>query len=345
MTDTPMLSWGRLSARRSIIGAAGELIALLGVLGFAGSIIVNTLVFRHWRLNFIQIASSSDVLTTGVDGSLRFVLIALVLMAPAIAVYVVRVDRRVPTKQRSYAVMACLVFSLILMVGLVEFIGRPFSARAVGLYWHVLMVSAIVGGISMAAVLQFLLIEADSKENSGDRKLFFGFSTRWLSSPYPVVILVMIVISGSEELNAVLDRYGAAGYLGSPHYMSLPPSGCEGRVLWIGERALVITCGRDRLQHYAVVGTLNTPNLVICEFPFAGGPAGRCALPAPPKAAPASVAAVVTPPPAVIAPPREVSASVAATARRPHRRPPSTPQALQSSATPAGGVGSEPDPP
>ena len=345
MTDTPMLSWGRLSARRSIIGATGELIALLAVLGFAASIIVNTLVFRQWRLNFIQIAASSDVLTTGIDGSLRFVLIALVLMSPAIAVYVARLDRYVPAKLRSYAIMACLVVSLILIVGIVEFIGRAYSTLAGGLYWHVLIVSAIDGGISMAAVLQFLLIEAESKENPGERKLFFGFSTRWLSSPYPVVILVMILISGSQELSAILYRYEGAGYLGSPHYMSSPPSGCEGRVLWIGERALVITCSRDRLQHYAVVGTLNTPNLVICEFPVAGGPAGRCALSPPPKAAPAAMASVVTPSPAVIAPPREVSASAAEPARRPHRRPPPTPQAPQSSAAPAGGAGSEPDPP
>lgn len=288
MTDTPVPSWGRLSARRSLIGFAAELFMVVAAMGFAGSIIVNTLVFRHWRLNFIQIASSSDVLMTGFDGSLRFVLIALVLTAPAVAVYFARVDRLVPPRRRPLAVMACLVLSLILMVVLVEFIGRASSVENGGLYWRVLIVSAIDGGISLTAVLQFLLIEADSKENSRDRKLFFGFSTKWLSSPYPVVILVMVVISGSQELSAVLDRYETAGYLGSAHYMSSPPSGCDGRVLWIGARALVITCNRDRQQRYAVVGALNARNLVICEFPAAGAPAGCPDLTAPPARAPSA---------------------------------------------------------
>jgi hypothetical protein len=307
MTDTPIPSWGRLSARRSIIGLAAELLTLLGVIGFTGSIIVNTLVFRGWRLSFVQIASSSDILMTGFDGALRFVLIALLLIAPPTVVYLARADRYVPVKHRSAAVMACLVFSLILMVGLVEFIGRVYSAHLVGLYWNVLIVSALDGGIAMAAVLQFLLIEADSKENSSASKLIFGFNARWLSSPYPVVILVMIVISGSQELSAVLDRYETAGYLGSPHYMSSPPSGCEGKVLWIGQRALVITCSRDRLQHYAVVSTLNTPNLVICEFPSAGGPAGCPASTVPPSIAPAGGGAAFATHPPVAAPPRQAS--------------------------------------
>lgn len=337
MTDTPMPSWGRLSVRRSIIGLAAEILALLGAVGFAGAIIVNTLVFRDWRLNFIQIASSSDVLMTGFDGGLRFVLIAIILMAPPVAVYLARADRYVPVKQRSYAVMACLVFSLILMVVLIDFIARASSTQSLGLYWRVLIVSAIDGGIAMAAVLQFLLIEADSRENSSERKLFFGLSMRWLSSPYPLVILVMIVISGSQELSAVVSKYETTGYLGSPHYMASPPFGCEGKVLWIGERALVITCSRDRLQHYAVVGSRTAPDLVICEFPSAGGRPGCPALAAPAPTAPPISA------PAEAAPQDPASESGAPVSRRPRHRPPHASQAPDLSGNPVvGAVGIEP---
>lgn len=345
-----MPSWGRLSAKRSLIGFAGELITVLGAIGFAGSIIVNTLVFRHWRLNFIQIASSSDVLTAGFDGSLRFALIAFALMGPPLAVYLAGLDRYVSPNRRSYAVMACVAFSLVLMIGLVEFIGRDLSAESTGLYWHVLIVSAIDGGISMVAVLQFLLIEAESRESAKERRLIFGVGSRWLISPYPLVILVTLVISGSQELTAILARYETAGYLGSAHYLSSPPTGCDGKVLWIGERAVVITCGRDRLQHYAVVSTLNTPNMVICEFPFAGGPAGCPARPSSPGSAPPAPAKVApaappTPPAAEGAAPRQASVEAASTIRQPRRRPRPAPEALESSAAPAGANGANPSAP
>ncbi|HSZ51285.1 MAG TPA: hypothetical protein VK801_06920 [Caulobacteraceae bacterium] len=339
MTDTPMSSWGRLSSRRSVVGVAGELVAVLAVIGFAGSIILNTLVFRHWRLNFIQIASSSDVLTTGFDGSLKFALIAIAIMAPSAIVYCARLYRLVPPRHRSFAIMACLVISLILMIVLVGFISRAFLAQGIGIYWRVLIIAAIDGGIAMAAVLQFLLIDAESRRDFGERRLFWGLDSRWVSSPYPVVILVMIVVSGLQELGAVVTMYETSGYLGTTHYMSSPPPGCDGKVLWIGERALVITCSRDRLQHYAVVGTLNAPNLVICEFPVSDGHVGCSALPAAPRAAPPL--AVVTPPPAAAAPPRQASLDAPSTTRRLRPRPRPTPQALESSASPVGGVGVE----
>jgi hypothetical protein len=229
--------------------------------------------------------------------------------------------------------MACLAFSLILMIVLVGFISRAFIAQGIGIYWRVLIIAAIDGGIAMAAVLQFLLIEADSRKDFGERRLFWGLDSRWVSSPYPVVILVMIVVSGLQELGAVVTMYETSGYLGAAHYMSSPPQGCEGKVLWIGERALVITCSRDRLQRYAVVGALNAPNLVICEFPIAGpgssGAAGSnssaaestgCAVhPAPQKSTqPTPLAATVAP----AKPPAEDPPKV----RRPRRRPPPSPQ-------------------
>ena len=319
MTDTSMPAWGRLSARRSILGLAGELFAFLAVIGFAGAIIVNTLVFRHWRLNFIQVASSSDFLTTGFDGSLKFTLIAIVLAAPSALVYAARVEKVVPPRRRSIAIMACLVFSLILMIVLVGFISRAFLIEGIGAYWRVLIIAAIDGGIAMAAVLQFLLIEAESRESAGERRLFLGLDSKWVSSPYPIVIIVMIVVSGLQELDAVVTMYESWGYLGAPHYLSSPPPGCEGRVLWMGERDLVITCGRDHGQHYAVVSTSSAPDLVICEFPIsapAPGPAGCLARPAPPRAAqtmpaPAAPASATVP---------KVPLSEPAKIRRPQRR-------------------------
>lgn len=225
--------------------------------------------------------------------------------------------------------MACLAFSLILMIVLIGFISRVILAQGIGIYWRVLIIAAIDGGIAMAAVLQFLLIEADSRKDYGERRLFWGLDSRWVSSPYPLVILVMIVVSGLQELGAVVTMYETSGYLGAVHFMSSPPSGCEGKVLWIGERALVITCSRDRLQRYAVVGTLNAPNLVICEYPVPGGssgvgqPAGCSLRPAPAKAAlpaqpaPVSAAAITPPKPAAEEP---------AKVRRPRPRPAPSPQ-------------------
>jgi hypothetical protein len=168
--------------------------------------------------------------------------------------------------------------------------------------------------------------------------LFWDLDSRWVSSPYPVVILVMIVVSGLQELGAVVTMYETSGYLGPTHYMSSPPAGCEGKVLWIGERALVITCSRDRQQHYAVVGALNAPNLVICEFPVVGGNVGCSALPAAPRAAPPS--ATVTPPPAEAASPRQAAVDASMT-RKPRRRSGPTPQAPESPVSPVGGAGVE----
>ena len=335
MTDTPMSGWGRLSARRSVFGFAGELIAVLAVIGFAGAIIVNTLVFRHWRLNFIQVASSSDVLTTGFDGSLKFALIAIVIMAPSAIVYGARIDKLVPPKRRSLAIMACLAVSLTLMIVLVAFIGRAFLAEGIGIYWRVLMVAAIDGGIAMAAVLQFLLIEAESRESVGERRLFLALDSKWVSSPYPVVILVMIFVSALQALGAVVTMYEWSGYLGAPHYMSSPPPGCDGRVLWMGERELVITCGRDKVQHYAVVSTLSAPDLVICEFPIsapAAGPAGCVAHPAPTKPPQAATAPAQ---PAANAIPTKPLAGEVPKVRRPHRPSAAGPQSPDPSATDA----------
>ena len=58
-----------------------EMITVVGFLGFLGSILLNSYVFQKWNLNFLQVASLSDVVMSGLQLSIDIASLSVMVVA------------------------------------------------------------------------------------------------------------------------------------------------------------------------------------------------------------------------------------------------------------------------
>lgn len=224
--DGAPASW--LAAWRVFWRRAERLTVLTGV-AFVGSTLVNTLVFDVWGQTFLLIATPMDVLMSG----LHLATLPVLLAAGFAAGYVCVVSRQNKTFALLLYIAALVLFGLIL-ARLISY--GPAVAR---LWWIGGFVGWSCGGWNGLESLQARQIAwgatagLSAHVQAAFDRIGRGVTYGLFAGSYLIVAGVMLWVA--QE----------AGYPSHPVRLSPKdtPADCAGRVLWIGERALLIDCG------------------------------------------------------------------------------------------------------
>jgi hypothetical protein len=252
------LSAVRRGFKRPDFDFATQTLTLLTAAGFAASSVFNSLIFYFWGLNFLQIASPEDVLMSGLDSVARIALISsaifLAFLASRYFAYLL-----IHSGKQNILTILYIALGLILLGGA---------------YWlkytqHILFAFALF--VYLSASVFFLAIHTDWY---GD----FVRSIKLRQSAVMVVlngvfVLMMVVIGAFVAVAAVntvihaSQRMIASGFGDGSHYAVPAPAACEGRVMWMGERAIVVACGPPPHPHFAVISTQNAAGLIIVDQP------------------------------------------------------------------------------
>ncbi|HET9637788.1 MAG TPA: hypothetical protein VFP12_01105 [Allosphingosinicella sp.] len=220
-----------------------ELLTIFGLIGFLGSILLNSYVFSFWNLSFLQVATLSDVVMSGIQLSLD---IATLSAAAVLGFLLGRLLFVIVPDPESG------VGSLLnIMLHVVEFIRMGIGAILV-LGSPLLMVYAVVVGLEnllilhgLAGALGFLLGNINTEQ-------------LWKGSPVDKVLatISLIAVVGLFSYSyvqvflskdSVIGGGVADGFLSKRHGFTLlseAPDCARARVLWLGERSIVARCER-----------------------------------------------------------------------------------------------------
>lgn len=192
-----------------------EYFSVVTAASFAVSIFANQAVFDRWGLNFLQLATVTDVVMSGL--SLLFFTIPLA-MALLAAWVIGGLRGRLRWFGRVALVIAALVFALGLW-GLAHGEADQGAAAAVSSSGFVL-----VGLLSQPA-LRF----------RKERRLRAGIAV--------IAAAVVAVVTLAQTVAYTVKRYEVRGYSAAAQlYLQSTIPYCKGRALWIGERAVVLDC-------------------------------------------------------------------------------------------------------
>jgi hypothetical protein len=266
---------------------AAEAFAVLAVVGFLFSGLLNSVVFQAWGLSFFQIATPTDVLMAGVELSFDLFVPIILLTSPFLIGITVYNLQSLEVKNEVVAFLDkvdvwifIVLFLLILLILAVSSAWPSFDAVEISdipLY-------LLLMGVAMSAFLflMWIVVVAGTEDLANHEDLYRKWqrSDRLFRSGLTLIALVFSLVG-------LYGRYAKlAGYGFLPgHWASSSPTGCEGRIMWLGARSTVVACGPPRHPHFAIISTQNGPGLVIRDVPPAQpSPA------APPPAAAASPA-------------------------------------------------------
>ncbi|ADG11453.1 hypothetical protein B7G68_15425 [Caulobacter segnis] len=206
-----------------------ERAALLTGLAFLASTLVNTLIFDVWGQNFLLIAAPADVLMSGLQ-----VATMPALMAGGYAVGFIWIASR-----RSKLVAVIAFFAALIVLWLV---GWPigYGPRVLRTWWLVALLGWLIGaGVALFFDQRWRAPRAPGSglgarltelAHEGVRRFVYGG-----------VGLIYLFFSG-----AMVWAVSEVGYSNQP--VRLAPDekleGCVGRVVWTGDRAILVDCGR-----------------------------------------------------------------------------------------------------
>lgn len=192
--------------------------------------IVNALVFWSWRLSFPQLASASDVVNSGLQLVWAVSLAAAAASLGAGVWHLVR--REVPPQSltlvsTAFKIVAAAV-TLAAAVGVATEVARqPEKATQLDIWLGPYVLLAFAAGYGAAE-------KAARGGGPRDQRV-----RQALNDVFLIVGGVSLVL-----LLANMNFVAHFGFFGSPYRVEAPelPKGCEGPVLWTGERAIVVRC-------------------------------------------------------------------------------------------------------
>ena len=203
-----------------------EYASVVTALSFLVAIWVNQLVFNAWGLRFIQLATVTDVLMSGlaVMGTLIPFSIAYL-----IGYYLGRRRKQLKLFWWAYALLFFLLLAGGLLVLAVEgpTDGDPVVFALCGV---------ALGGLATPPVLRL-------RERG----------VRWWR---PVFLVASAALAAAFVIGVteIVDVRARSGYAKEPlHLVQASPAGCVGHLLWAGERALVLDCDDNLQDHRDVV--------------------------------------------------------------------------------------------
>ena len=211
----PTLRMRRLVEYASVITALSFLIAIW----------VNQLVFEAWGLRFIQLATVTDVLMSGLALLGTLIPFSIVFL---IGYYLGRRRAQLKLFWWAYAVLAAVLLALCLF---------DMSRGSLENGEIILAVCALAfGGLAAEPILRL-------RERRG----------RWWR---PVLLISSAVVAAGfiAGFREVIEIRAFKGYAEQPlHLVQTSAGGCVGHLLWAGERALVLDCDDNLKDHRDIV--------------------------------------------------------------------------------------------
>lgn len=191
-----------------------EYFSVVTAASFAVSIFANQAVFDRWGLNFLQLATVTDVVMSGL--SLLFFTIPL-----AMALLAAWVIGGLRGRLRWFGRVALIIAALIFALGL----------------WGLAHGEADQGAAAAAASSGFVLVGLLSQPALRFRK------ERSLRAGIAVIAAVLAAVTLAQTVAYTVKRYEVRGYSADAQlYLQSATPYCKGRALWIGERAVVLDC-------------------------------------------------------------------------------------------------------
>lgn len=192
-----------------------EYFSVVTAASFAVSIFANQAVFDRWGLNFLQLATVTDVVMSGL--SLLFFTIPLA-MALLAAWVIGGLRGRLRWFGRIALVIAALIFALGLW-GLSQGEADQGAAAAVSSSGFVLV------GLLGQPALRF----------HRERSLRAGIAA--------IAAAILAAVTLAQTGAYTVKRYEVRGYSADAQlYLQPAIPSCKGRALWVGERAVVLDC-------------------------------------------------------------------------------------------------------
>lgn len=192
-----------------------EYFSVVTAASFALSIFANQAVFDRWGLNFLQLATVTDVVMSGL--SLLFFTIPLA-MALLAAWVLGGLGGRWRWIGRIAFIIAALIFALGLL-GLAQGEADQGAAAAVSSSGLVLV------GLLCQPALRF----------RREKSLRAGIAA--------IAAALLAVVTLAQTVAYTVKRYEVRGYSADAQlYLQSAIPSCKGRALWVGERAVVLDC-------------------------------------------------------------------------------------------------------
>jgi hypothetical protein len=268
-------------------------LVVLVVVGFLFSGFLNDAVFRAWNLSFFQIASASDVLMSGVELSFNLFVPFVLLIGPffmgvtvynlqsakmqnALTVFINKID--------TWTFSA--LFLIILLILAISSAWPSFGAVEISdVPLYLLLMGVAMSGFLFCMWVVVVASAEDLARHEGSYRKWRR-ADRLFRSGLTVIALSFSLVG----LHGRYARLAAYGFLPN-HWASSSPSGCEARIMWMGERSIVVACGAPRRPHFAIISTRTAPGLIVTDVP----PARPSPAAPPPAAAASPVGALANP--------------------------------------------------
>jgi hypothetical protein len=257
---------GRLA---TVFKTVAEAATVLGFFGFTISIILNSIAFAKIGVAFLQIATPSDIIISGVQVSTNLI---SGMTCIVVGLSVAEMLRRIPAKRAviyfvSVVVMLILTFTLC---GLISIFNQPHNYKSIPVYRIMLI-------LILTPIVFWLSVKYYSNQrHSKYRKI--GEWIAWATLATPIAILLLVIAV------AYAYRLSEEGFLGNSVYLiedgatsDRPRCGLQ-QVLWLGERAVVTRCETGK-----IVVIYQPQDLKIGPIELARPPALPVKLQAPPK--------------------------------------------------------------
>ena len=223
-----MTSISSATAKGSTLIWVAQVFSLVSAASFAFGAITYQIAFSVWDINFLQIATPADVLMSGMDYLFRSVFsVGAVMLGARLAS--AGADIMVPKpKIYPFFYIAFTIIALNVVPILTWRLEELVPMAVVGIPASVMMFVVMT-----TCMLLFGMILAVSVRR------FTGAAREWVSG----IVLVGIVL-GTIVPHSVAAA--AVGFSNPP--LLLKASGCNGQVIWIGSRSVLLRCGTGEVQ-------------------------------------------------------------------------------------------------
>jgi|GEM_PF-6796703 len=207
-----------------------ERLTVMTALAFLASTLVNTLIFDRWGQTFLAIATPTDVVMSG----LRLAITPAIMGLAYAGAYAGVLSRRTWGGAN--------IFLLLTVVGLGIIVAGPvgYGPAVLRLWWATAILGWFTGGL--VALGEWSDRRALKEPPKGFwRGVARWFKNLWRRTQYGVLIVVYLFFCGGTVW--ITSEAGYFSSLLRLHKDNMPAN-CAGRVLWTGERAVLIDCGQ-----------------------------------------------------------------------------------------------------
>lgn len=225
---------------------AAEWLSIATAAAFALSILGNAIVFYSWGQTFLSIASPADVVMSGIN----LILTSSFMVGGFFAA-------RAAALATKGAVLGWAVFWTLYVVALLGTARlADYASDEIRLWWMTMALGMSVGPWAAMQELRALRPERD-------RAKWRVNIDNVLQQTGSLVLRGLLLAAFLLYLGVWMYRTSAVGYFSQLTRLQTPPADCAGRVLWAGERAMVVDCGQ--LPEHAYQIWLGKEDVVLVQ--------------------------------------------------------------------------------